>query len=224
MSSPAISTLKMMLAKDLVREMRSKEIFLSSFLFSVILMAAFHFASAANRMPIEYIPTTALWVCILFSGTLGLNRTHASELKNGCFRALMLAPKEAGWIYLAKVTSNALLLGFTLCLLVPILVLFFQFNPGSALFPLLLSLILGILGFVAVGTVIVAVTANTRMSDILFPIIQLPLQVPVLIAGTQATQLCLEGKTPTDWWQFLVAINVVYLSIGFLVYEFLLEE
>jgi len=212
------------LGKDLLRELRSREVLLASFLFSLIALTVFHFAAAAARMPQEHIPLTAWWICVLFAGTLGLNRTHASELHNDCFRALMLGPLDAGWLYLTKAASHFLLLGLTLMLLLPVLVLFFQFWPAGNWPALVGSMLLGVLGFVAIGTLVVGVTGNTRMSDVLFPVVQLPLTVPIILAGSQASQLCLEGKTPWQWWQFLAALDLVYLSVGFLVYEFLLEE
>ena len=48
--------------------------------------------------------------------------------------------------------------------------------------------------------------------------------VPVLIAGVNSTEIALQGKSPSQWIQFLTALNVVFLSVGFLLYEFLLEE
>ena len=113
----------LMLRKDLKREFRSKEIFLSSFLFSVILLCVIYFAtsSTGSSAAPELIPGGSLWLCILFSGTIGLNRTHQSEMSNGCYRALILAPYDSGWLYLAKFTTNFVLLFFMTLLLLPLL-------------------------------------------------------------------------------------------------------
>jgi len=89
---------------------------------------------------------------------------------------------------------------------------------------LLASLLLGVLAFIAVGTLVVAITANTRMKDVLFPIVQLPLVVPVLMGGVNSTAMALAATSPWRWIQLLLALNLVFLSLGFLLYEFLLEE
>ncbi len=213
-----------MLAKDLKRELRSREIFISSFLFSIILLCVIYFSTAASELPYEQMGAGALWLCILFSGTIGLNRTHQSETINGCYRALILTPIEGGWLYLAKVSANFLLLALMTSLLLPLLALFFNINLWPQLGWLLSSLFLGMAAFVAIGTLVVVITANTRMKDILFPIIQLPLVVPVLIAGVNSSADALSGKGSWQWIQFLTALNLVFISAGFLLYEFLLEE
>ena len=207
-----------MLAKDLRRELRSREIFISGFLFSV------YYSVTAGKLDHQKMAAGGLWLCILFSGTIGLNRPHQSEMINGCYRGLMLAPVEGGWLYLAKVCANMLLLGTMVVLLLPLLVLFFQAPVLANPLALLGSLLLGMLAFVAVGTLVVVITANTRMKDVLFPIIQLPLVVPAMITGVNSSAVALAGKTDGDSLGFLTAMNVVALSAGFLLYEFLLEE
>lgn len=213
-----------MLAKDLKREVRSKEIFISGFLLSIILLCVVYFAASAGGVKYEKMGAGALWLCIVFSGTIGLNRIHQSEMANGCYRALILAPVEGGWLYLAKVSANLLLLGTMVVLLLPLMVLFFHVSALASPWWLAGSLVLGMSAFVTIGTLVVVITANTRMKDVLFPIIQLPLVVPALIAGVNSTAEALAGEAPTSWIQFLAALNVVFLSAGFLLYEFLLEE
>ncbi len=219
-----LNVFKAVLAKDLRRELRSREIFISGFLFSVMLLCVIYFSATAGDVRFERMSAGALWLCITFSGTIGLNRIHQSEMANGCYRALILYPIEGGWLYLAKVCTNFLLLSFMVLLLLPLIALFFQIPILPHLGLLLLTLFLGIAAFVAVGTLVVVIAANTRMKDVLFPILQLPLIVPALIAGVNGTADVFKGETPGQWLQFLTALNVVFFSAGFLLYEFLLEE
>ena len=222
--TPTRSVFMAMLAKDVRREVRSKEIFISGFLFSIILLCAIYIAVTAGHLRFEKMGAGAIWLCILFTGTVSMNRIHQSETENGCYRGLILAPVDGGWLYLSKVSANLLLLGFSATLLVPLMALFFHVDVWTNLPFLLSGIYLGILAFVAVGTLVVVIAANTRMKDVLFPLIHLPLVIPVLIGGVNTTALALEGKTPWDWLQMLMAMNVVFLSLGFLLYEFLLEE
>lgn len=220
-----LQVFRAMLGKDLKREIRSKEIFISGFLFSIILLCVIYYSTASSGIEYADMGAGALWLCIIFAGTIGLNRIHRSEMANNCYRGLILAPVEGGWLYLAKVTANFLLIGTMVLLLFPLLWLFFQVETVQRPGWLIASLLLGILAFVAVGTVVVVIAANTRMSDVLFPVVQLPLVVPVLIAGVNSTASALvEGESPWSWIRFLLAFNAVFLSVGFLLYEFLLEE
>ena len=219
-----IAVFQAMLAKDLRRELRSKEIFISSFLLSIILLAVIYYATTAGGLNYEAMGSGAFWLCLVFSGTIGLNRTHQAELNNGCYRALILYPIDSGWLYLAKTLTNFLLLTFMAALLLPLIWIFFQLGNKVAWLNLIASLALGMSAFSAVGTLAVVITANTRMKDVLFPVIQLPLVVPVLIAGVNSTQAALSGEPTWEGIQLLLAMNLVFPSLGFLLYEFLLEE
>ncbi len=222
--TPVWMVFRAMLTKDTVRELRSKEVFISGFLFSIILLTAIYIAVTSGNLKYEQMGGGAIWLCILFTGTVSLNRIHQSEMANGCYRALILVPVEGGWLYLAKMAANLVLLGFTVTLLVPLIAVFFRVDVWANIWWLLASLYLGIAAFVAIGTLVVVITANTRMKDVLFPIIQLPLVVPVLIGGVRSTVVALEGKAPLDGLQLLLALNLVFVPLGFLLYEFLLEE
>ena len=222
--TPPLAVFSAMVEKDLRRELRSKEIFISGFLFSIIILCAVYVAVTANHVPYSKMGAGGIWLCILFTGTVAINRIHQSEMVNGCYRALMLMPVEGGWLYLAKTTASFMLIGLSTTLLLPLISLFFQIELWPNLPALLASLYLGVSAFVALGTLVVVITANTRMKDVLFPVIQLPLVVPVLIAGVNSTALALEGESSWDWLQLLLVLNIVFLSLGFLLYDFLLEE
>lgn len=220
----ALSILVAMLAKDLQRELRSKEIFISSFLLSMILLTIIYYATTSSDMQFESMAAGAFWLCLVFSGTIALSRTHQAEMDNGCYQALILYPVDSGWLYLSKTLTNFILLATMATLLMPLIHIFFRLDADVHWDALTASLGLGLLAFSAIGTLVVVIAANTRMKDVLFPVIQLPLVVPVIIAGVHSTQAALQGDSAAEGIQMLVAMNLVFPSLGFLLYEFLLEE
>ena len=98
-----------MLKKDLRRELRSRETFIAAFLFSIVMLVAIHFSVDAAGLNSERLGGGALWLCIVFSGTLAINRAHQSEMENGAYRSLILYPVEGGWLFLAKTATTTLL-------------------------------------------------------------------------------------------------------------------
>ncbi len=103
---------------------------------------------------------------------------------------------------------------------------FYDMGLGSALGPLALVLALGTVGLAAVGTLFAALTARLRARELLFPLLLLPAQVPVLLAAVQATQAALGGQPLADvahWLRLLAAADVVYVVVGLLTFEFVLE-
>jgi heme exporter protein B len=103
---------------------------------------------------------------------------------------------------------------------------FYDMGLATAVVPLAVVLALGTLGTAAVGTLFAALTAQLRARELLFPLLLLPAQVPVLLATVQATQAALGGQPLGDvahWLKLLAAADVVYVVVGLLTFEVVLE-
>jgi heme exporter protein B len=84
---------------------------------------------------------------------------------------------------------------------------------------------LGAVGFASTGTLFSAVASNTRMRDVLLPVLFLPLSVPALIAAVETTSFALGNADDASfWWTLLVVYDVVFMTASLLVFEFVLEE
>ncbi|MBX6341987.1 MAG: heme exporter protein CcmB, partial [Thermomicrobiaceae bacterium] len=85
--------------KDLVIEIRSKEIVVGTFVFALLTVIAFNFAfdlTGVNKAPAG---AGALWVAFDFAGMLGLGRAVALERERGSLDGLLLCPVDRGVIY-----------------------------------------------------------------------------------------------------------------------------
>src|SRR2546425_11881403 len=212
--------------KDIVIEMRNKESITSMLMFGVLVLVVFQFAFEATRVERELLAPGTLWVAYSFAAILGLNRSLAMEIDNDCLQGLLLAPVGRGELYLGKVASN-----FTFMVIAEMIVLpvFFILNNLSFDFRFLgiagVS-ILGTLGIAAVGTILSTISANTRMKEVMLPILQIPLTVPVVIAAVEATSQILNNDKPeiSAWLTILAGFSIVYLTVSYLVFEFAVEE
>ena len=85
---------------------------------------------------------------------------------------------------------------------------------------------MGTLGIAAVGTILSTISANTRMKEVMLPILQIPLTVPVVIAAVEATSQILNSDKPqiSTWLTILAGFSIVYLTVSYLVFEFAVEE
>jgi heme exporter protein B len=111
-------------------------------------------------------------------------------------------------------------------ILVVLFAVFYNVDLWTPAAPLLLVLALGTVGLAAVGTLFAAMTAQVRARELLFPVLLLPVQVPVLLATVSATQALLLGQPLADvahWLKLLAGADVVYVTIGLLTFEFVLE-
>ena len=212
--------------KDLLSERRSKESVNTLVFFSLLLLFVFQFSLGPDRARVETALPGLLWLGFLLAGLLAFGRTFLVERENDCWEGLILAPGDKSAIYLGKLVGNVLLMAVVEAVLVLLFALFFSLDFTSVLPGLVLVLALGTLGLAAVGTLFGAITAQLRARELLFPGLLLPAAVPVLLASVSATQTVLLGEPlaqAAPWLKLLGAADLVYLVVGVLTFEFVLE-
>jgi len=212
--------------KDLLVERRSKETLNALFFFALLLLFVFQFAVGPDRERLAGTLPGLLWLGFILSGLLGLGRTFVVERENDCWEALLLAPGDKSAIYVGKLAGNLLLMLAVEAMLLVLFSVFFNLDLGGALPGLTVVIGLGTVGFAAVGTLFAAMTAQVRARELLFPVLLLPVQAPVLLATVKATEAVLLGEplgSVAHWLKLLAAADVLYVAVGVLTFDFVLE-
>ena len=211
--------------KDILLELRTKEVATSILIFALLVLVIFNFAFDPEASTTGQVAPGMLWVGFTFAGVLGLNRIFATEKENSCFEGLMLCPVAHVVIYWGKLASIFTFILIIEAIITPIFLILFNlplFIPMLALI-----IVTATVGFAAVGTLFSALAMNTKARDILLPMVFLPVVVPVIIAGVKTTALVLESRPWVDmaiWFQIMIAFDIIYLVVSALVFEFVIEE
>jgi heme exporter protein B len=213
--------------KDLSAELRSRELISAMLVFALLVILIFNFAldldPATRREPT--ITAGVLWVIFVFAGTLGLNRSMAVEKDRGCMDGLLLAPVDRSAIYFGKVLGNLVFMLMVEIIVLPIYSLLYNvnlFDPG-----LLLVILLGSIGYVAVGTLLAAMAVQARTRDILLPILLFPVVLPVILAAVKASTGFLDGSEMElirPWLNLLIAYDIIFSAVAFMVFDYVVEE
>jgi len=212
--------------KDLLHELRTKEVALSVLVFSLTVIVLFHFAFESESENIKSIASGILWVTFAFAGVLSQNRTFALEKERGCLDGLMLCPVDRDVIYLGKMLSSFLYMLIIELIVLPVFLILFDM-PFDAVPQIVAIAILATIGFAAVGTLFSAVAANTKARDILLPILFYPIIIPILILATNATGEAFDGASWGSVLSYagaLAGFDAIYLTTSALVFEYVLEE
>jgi heme exporter protein B len=211
--------------KDLAAEWRSRELISSMGVFALLVIFIFNFAlelDAAARMTVT---SGVIWVTFAFAGTLGLNRSMAIEKDRGCLDGLLLAPVDRTAIYFGKALANLIFILAIAAVILPVYSILYNvnlLNPG-----LLLVILLGVEGYVAVGTLLATMAVQTRTRDILLPILLFPVALPVLVAAVKASSGFLQAipmEEITPWINLLLVYDVVFTAVAFMVFDYIVEE
>lgn len=211
--------------KDLVTELRSREMLSSMGAFSVLVILLFAFAFDLRVAKAGTVAPGALWSVIAFAGILGLGRTLGAEIDRGVFDALLLAPVDRSAIFFGKAAGIILFMFVIEAVILPLFVIFFNlpfFQPA-----IILIVVLGTIGYGGIGTLLSTMAANTRLREVLLPVLLLPIAIPALLAAVKCTAGVLDGRAFEDWsnwFGLLVAFDLVMLGAAFLVYDFVVED
>jgi len=211
--------------KDIVAELRTKDIFSAMFVFALLAILIFEFAFDLRVDNVREVAPGVLWVAISFAGVLGLSRSFSLEKDKGSIEGLLLAPLDRSVIYFGKMLGNLSFMLATEALVLPLFIVLFNlplYLPG-----LLLVVLLGTLGFAAVGTLFAAMTANTRAREVLLPILLFPVLVPVLISAVKLTGGFLDNislQENINWLQILIVFDIVFLAIAYMTFDYVVEE
>jgi heme exporter protein B len=211
--------------KDLQAEFRSRELFSAMLVFSLLIILIFNFALELDIKTRQSVTAGVLWATFAFAGTLGLNRSMAIEKDRGCLDGLLLAPVDRSAIYFGKVISNLAFMLIVEIIVLPVYSVLYNINlfqPG-----LLLVILLGSIGYVGVGTLLAAMSVQTRTRDILLPILLFPVIIPVILAAVKASAGFLEGQEFSEILSplsLLIAYDVIFISVAFMVFDSVVEE
>lgn len=211
--------------KDIAAELRTKENLSAMVVFSLLVLVIFNFAFELQGLDITVVGSGVLWVAFTFSGILGLGRSFAAEKDKGSLEGVLLSPVDRGAVYLGKTTSNFLFIVVMEAVTLPLFALLN--NAAIPWWPLVPYVLLGTLGFAAMGTLLSAVAASTKMREVMLPILLFPVSVPLLMAAVNLTSGALQTRAfseVSNWFGILVAYDAIFLVVAFWVFEYVVEE
>ena len=213
------------LAKDLLLELRTRDILLSMVLFGLLVIVVFNFAIDPTPRMVVAVAPGILWVSFTFGGILGLNRSFGLEKDRSNMHGLMLAPVGRDSLYFGKMLGNFVFMLIVEAIVYPAFAIIYNLPlwvPG--LIPIVL---LATVAISAVGTVFSAMAVNTRSREVMLPALFLPVIVPVIIGAVEATGTLLGSDDDVNivrWATFLAVFDAVFLVICPAAFGMILEE
>lgn len=214
--------------KDLLIEFRTRSALFAAIVFAVLAVVIFRFTWDPTAIPAADLAPGVLWVIFAFSGLLGLNRSFGLELADRAYDALIASPMSRESVFAGKALANAVFTLAVQALTLPAVALFFDLPVGRSWLGIVGIVILAAIGLSAVGTLFAAIAANTRLAELLLPMMTLPFFVPLVIPAAQATALLMSGQ-PLEglgmaWLKLLVAFDLVFVFACVAMFPFTIED
>jgi len=221
--------------KDIIAQLRTKDMINAMFIFVLLAFVILNFGFFEVLQVIKQNKAVTgsigglLWVALTFAAVLGLNRTFVHEKDEGVMDGLLLAPVDRSVIFWGKFVSNFIFLVIIQALSLLVFILFFvTASFASKAWLLVLTMILGDIGIVSSGTLLSAISVNTKARDLMLPILFFPVIIPLLIGVVKLTSLVFSPISDPEavkiWLQFLVVYDMIFLVLPFLIFDFVVED
>jgi len=210
--------------KDILSELRTREIVFSVLVFTLLVIVIFNFAFGGGQDTIQTVAPGMLWVTFTFAGVLSLNRSFIIEKEEGCLEGLMVCPVSREVIYVGKMLASLLFMLSVEAVALPIFAVLFNLDIS---FQLIVITLLTTVGFVAVGVLFSALAINTKAREMVLPLLFLPIVIPLVIAAIQGSELALSGESWSEiasWLQIIGAFDIIFLVVSLLVFSYAIEE
>ncbi len=220
-----IQPILVLLWKDILSEIRSKDLVVSVTVFGLLVAVIFNFALNVSPQQTTVLAPGILWVAYSFAGTLAMNRTFMREREQGGLEGLLLAPVSRDAIFLGKAMASFLFMLLVEAVLLPVFAVLLGFSALS--WTLAATIILATLGFAVVGTLFSAIAVQTRSRELMLPVLFFPVILPVIIGAVQLTTAAVGGETGVGlsrWFPLLVIFDALFLVICPWVFSVVMEE
>ena len=220
-----VQSLKAVVLKDLLSEIRTRYGVTAIALFVVTSVSLVAFATADEQLH-RPIAAGVLWVVMFFTAMSGLGRGFISEEERGTTLYLQLsAPPTA--VILGKLISNVLIAALSNLAVLALFLMFVGTVQVASPWILLLVLFAGSVGLATVITITSAIVATSGTRSPLLPILSFPVLIPLSMPGMNATLLSMADVSLHDVWPDLALMlshSGIVATVSYLVFDVVWTE
>jgi heme exporter protein B len=133
---------------------------------------------------------------------------------------------DRGAFFLAKVGFNLILMLLVEIVVLPLFWILFNLRSWELLPFLFFIILLGTIGFCVLGTIFAAVTLRARAKELLLPLVLFPLMIPVILSTIRCMEAVLlagELGDSAQWLRLLIGFDVIFLTVGVLIFDWVIE-
>jgi heme exporter protein B len=211
--TPTLAAAKLVFQRDMTLAWRRWDEVAQPLIFYVVVTTMFPLATTPDLSALRQIGGGVVWVAALLASLLALEALFRADVEDGTTEQWVLSGQPLGYLLLAKVAAHWVLTGLPLVIMSPIVGTGLGL-PTSAWGVLMLSLLLGTGTLSILGGIGAALTVGVRRGSVLLSLLVLPLAMPLLIFGSRAVAMQMDGDSPVGALQLLAAIFFMALSLG----------
>ncbi|MBP6104859.1 MAG: heme exporter protein CcmB [Steroidobacteraceae bacterium] len=211
--TPTLAAARLVFQRDMMLAWRRWDEVAQPLIFYVVVTTMFPLATTPDLSALREIGGGVVWVAALLASLLALEALFRADVEDGTTEQWVLSGQPLGYLLLAKVAAHWVLTGLPLVIMSPIVGTGLGL-PTSVWGVLMASLLLGTGTLSILGGIGAALTVGVRRGSVLLSLLVLPLAMPLLIFGSRAVSMQMDGDSPAGPLQLLAAIFFMALSLG----------
>ncbi len=214
--------------KELRVELRSKQALMGSLVLAVLILFTFRitFSLMDEKPDSESLAPGVIWSAVIFAGLGLVGSSFNKEVDRHTLEGLWMAPLSRAHLFGGKLAGNLVLLYLVEGIIVLAFAALFSPDPFAGQGPRLVAiLVLGGLGFAAIGTLMAAMTSRVPGSWVLLPLLVVPLLIKtVLEMAVAATTYLIEGDLGlfNGALSLLLLYDIIFVLAGLRLAEYAL--
>jgi len=201
------------LTRDLKVSLRRWSELCNPLIFFLMVASLFPLAISPEAPDLKRVGTGVLWISALLASLLALDGLFRDDAEDGSMEQLVLSPIPLTIVIAAKILAHWLITGLPLVVIAPVVALSY-YMPLDTLTTLILALILATPTLSVLGAIGAALTVGLRRGGPIVGLLVLPLTGPVLIFGTRATDLAVQGESAAGPLYLLGALLALAIALG----------
>ena len=199
--------------RELTLVARRKSDVLNPLVFYLLVISLFPLGVGPGPQTLQLIAPGVIWVAVLLSVMLSLDRLFRDDFQDGSLEQLLLSGYANAGLVLAKVLAHWLIICIPMVLISPLAALLMGMSGGAVL-ATIASLLLATPCLNMIGAVGAALTLNLGRSGVLLSVLILPLFIPVLIFATAAIDAAQMGLAYNGHLALLAGMSVAALTLS----------
>jgi heme exporter protein B len=213
MSVGVLAAMRLILRRELTLSFRRPDQLLQPLVFFLIVTTLFPLSLSPELTLLREMAPGVLWVAALLAALLSMDGLFRGDADDGTLEQLALSGQALSAIVIAKTIAHWLVTGAALVIMSPLVATALGM-PVAAFAPMMLSLALGTLTLSWLGAIGAGLTVGLRRGNVLLSLIVLPLAMPLLIFGANATDRAIAGSSPAGALYFLAALCVLTSTLA----------
>jgi heme exporter protein B len=211
--------------KDIGLEIRTKEVFTTIILFSILVVTTFAITSNSTLQISKNVGAGIIWASVIFSGSIAMIKFFASEVENETLDAMLLMPVPRELIFFSKLLSFFIFLSISEMVIFATFSVFYNVNVFST--GILLTAVIFNFGFSSIGTFFGTIVAKAKSKETLLALLLVPIVIPLAMFAVEITSTNLAGQQSENiktWIGLAISFDIIFLVLLTFLFEKIVEE